>query len=362
MAYFGPKSKPAPFPIGPLQGLSFRQKAVSRAWTREHLLGTVPKDGDTPGMRRSTPTPAPPAKVDPLAVEPELVPAFDVIEPSAPISALICNSPHSGRIYPASFLASSRLDAVTLRRSEDAYVDELLAGAAGAGAPLMSARFPRAYLDVNREPYELDPRMFEGRLPPFANTRSMRVAAGLGTIARLVGEAQEIYARRLSVDEGVGRIEALYKPYHRALRSLVVRAERRFGFSILIDCHSMPSAAHSSGARNERMRADFVIGDRFGTSCSGSIIDLTEAELCRRGYVVQRNKPYAGGFITEHYGNPVANRHALQIEVNRAIYMDEVTLRKHGGFGRVAEDLAALMRALAQVSCADVGPRRAAAE
>jgi N-formylglutamate amidohydrolase len=299
---------------------------------------------------------------EPSVIEPELNPPFEIVEPRGLASALVCNSPHSGRLYPASFLASSRLDAFTLRRSEDAFVDELFMGAVCVGAPLMRAHFPRAYLDVNREPYELDPRMFDGRLPAFANTRSMRVAAGLGTIARVVGEAQEIYARRLSVEEAVGRIEALYKPYHRALRGLVQRAERQFGASILIDCHSMPSASHGAGNRDERIKADCVVGDRFGTSCAGTVIDVAEAELRRLGYAVLRNKPYAGGFITDHYGNPGAGRHALQIEVNRALYMDEVTLTKSAGFEEVAHDLTTVLRALASLTPADFVPRRAAAE
>ncbi len=303
-----------------------------------------------------------PAKPSVVAIEPELRPPFEVVEPRELQAAIVCNSPHSGRVYPASFLASAKLDAFTLRRSEDAYVDELFTGVVEAGAPLMRAHFPRAYLDVNREPYELDPRMFEGRLPAFANTRSMRVAAGLGTIARIVGEAQEIYARRLSVDEAVGRIEQLYKPYHRALRGLIQQAERRFGLSVLIDCHSMPSASHGSGAREERMRADFVVGDRFGTSCASMLIEVVEAELRRLGYAVLRNKPYAGGFITEHYGNPAANRHALQIEVNRALYMNEVTLAKSAAFQRVADDLARVVKRLAELTATDLSPRRAAAE
>ena len=147
--------------------------------------------------------------------EPELDPPFDVLEPSALASPLVFSSPHSGAIYPQRFLAAARLDAATLRRSEDAYVDQLFAGVVAHGAPLISARFPRAYLDLNREPYELDPRMFDGRLPVFANTRSVRVAGGLGTIARVVGDSQEIYGERLKVDEALARIDKLYKPYHR---------------------------------------------------------------------------------------------------------------------------------------------------
>src|SRR5476651_2496977 len=151
----------------------------------------------------------------------ELDPPFEIIEPKAYTGPVLFNSPHSGSTYPRAFLASARLDIATLRRSEDSFVDALVAGVVKHGYPLMRAHFPRCFVDVNREPYELDPRMFNGRLPSFANTRSMRVAGGLGTIPRVVGDGQEIYRERLSVDDALGRIEALYKPYHRALRRLI---------------------------------------------------------------------------------------------------------------------------------------------
>src|SRR5262249_31269725 len=194
----------------------------------------------------------------------ELDPPFEIIEPTSCRGPVLFNSPHSGRVYPRTFLQSSRLDLSTLRRSEDSFVDDLAMGVVARGYPLMRAHFPRCYIDVNREPYELDPRMFEGRLPSFANTRSMRVAGGVGTVARGGGDAQEIYDQRLSVDDALRRIETLYKPYHRGLRRLFSRVHRDFGAAILVDCHSMPS---STGSRDDRPRADFVIGDRYGTSC-----------------------------------------------------------------------------------------------
>ena len=271
-------------------------------------------------------------------------PVFEIVDPDAVRSALVFNSPHSGRTYPRSFVEASRLDPMTLRRSEDSFVDELFTGVVARGAPLMKAHFPRAYLDVNREPYELDPRMFEGRLPPFANTRSMRVAGGLGTIARVVGDSQEIYARRLPVEDALLRIELLYKPYHRALQRLLQATQRRFGMVVLVDCHSMPS---SQGGRDEASRADVVIGDRYGTSANGLYADVIEHALRSRGYVVTRNKPYAGGFITEHYGNPASDCHALQIEINRGLYMDERRMLKSANFDRVAADLMFTVDALA---------------
>ncbi|HKA72397.1 MAG TPA: N-formylglutamate amidohydrolase [Xanthobacteraceae bacterium] len=291
--------------------------------------------------------------------EVELEPPFEILEPAEWTAPVVFNSPHSGRIYPRSFLSAARLDLAMLRRSEDSFVDELILGVVGGGMPVMRAHFPRCYVDVNREPYELDPRMFDGRLPSFANTRSMRVAGGLGTVARVVGDAQEIYDRRLPVDDALRRIETLYKPYHRALRRLVTRVHRDFGAAILVDCHSMPSTA---GAKDERPRADIVIGDRYGTSCVTLVTDTVEATLRGMGYSVSRNKPYAGGFITEHYGNPAAGFHSIQLEVNRALYMDERRYERTPSFARLAANLVRLGEELAVLPVEELRPYRAAAE
>jgi len=286
-------------------------------------------------------------------------PPFEVLEPAELRGAVVFNSPHSGSIYPRSFLAAARLDLTTLRRSEDCFVDELLIGLVSRGHPLMRAHFPRCFVDVNREPYELDPRMFDGRLPSFANTRSMRVAGGLGTVARVVGDAQEIYDQRIPVDDALRRIEILYKPYHRALRKLMTRTHRDFGTAVLVDCHSMPSAA---GPKDERPRADIVIGDRYGTSCVGVVADTIEATLRERGYAVSRNKPYAGGFITEHYGNPAVGLHAVQLEINRGLYMDERRFERSKTFSAVAQDLEVMADRLNEIALQELRPYRAAAE
>src|SRR5246500_4948497 len=206
----------------------------------------------------------------------ELDPPFEILEPAELRGPVAFNSPHSGCVYPKAFLAGVRLDLAALRPSEDGFVDELLLGVVERGHPLMRAHFPRCFVDVNREPYELDPRMFEGRLPSFANTRSMRVAGGLGTVARVVGDSQEIYDQRIPVDDALNRIEGLYKPYHRALRKLMTRVHREFGAAMLIDCHSMPSA---TGAKDDRPRADVVLGDRYGTSCVAAVAATLEAPL-----------------------------------------------------------------------------------
>jgi N-formylglutamate deformylase len=289
----------------------------------------------------------------------ELDVPFEIHEPRTPFSPVVCNSPHSGSAYPSSFLAQSRLQLSVLRRSEDTFVDDLFADAVRLGVPLMRAHFPRSFLDVNREPYELDPRMFEGRLPPFANTRSLRVAGGLGTIARVVGDAREIYDKRIPVDEALGRIERYYKPYHRELRRLISRAQDFYGAAVLLDCHSMPSNAHG---HEDRPRADIVIGDRYGTSCSPVVTDIVEDTLRGLGYSVLRNKPYAGGFITEHYGDPAAGFHAVQIEVNRALYMDEREYRRSARFEYVRADIGRMIAKLAIETARGIEPMRDAAE
>ncbi|WJR79444.1 N-formylglutamate amidohydrolase [Bradyrhizobium sp. NP1] len=289
----------------------------------------------------------------------ELSPPFEIVEPAAWRAPIIFNSPHSGSVYPQDFLSASRIDLATLRRSEDSFMDELIAGLSARGFPVVRVHFPRSYVDVNREPYELDPRMFAGRLPSFANTRSMRVAGGLGTIPRVVGDGQEIYRERLSVEDALRRIEALYKPYHRALRRLINKVHQAFGTVVMVDCHSMPSVGVS---RDEPRRPDIVIGDRYGTSCAPLLPERVEETMSQLGYSVGRNKPYAGGFITEHYGNPASGLHAIQLELNRAIYMDERRREKSPRFAQVAADFATLADALATVPLGDLGPFQAAAE
>jgi N-formylglutamate amidohydrolase len=289
----------------------------------------------------------------------ELSPPFEIVEPAAWRAPIIFNSPHSGSVYPPEFLSASRIDLGALRRSEDSFMDELIGGLSSRGFPVVRVNFPRSYVDVNREPYELDPRMFAGRLPSFANTRSMRVAGGLGTIPRVVGDGQEIYRERLAVEDALARIEALYKPYHRALRRLINKAHQTFGTVVVVDCHSMPSIGVS---RDEPRRPDIVIGDRYGTSCASLLPDMVEATMGRLGYSVGRNKPYAGGFITEHYGNPASGLHTIQLELNRAIYMDERRRERGARFAQVTADFASLAEALAAVSLGDLGPFQAAAE
>ncbi|HMM63840.1 MAG TPA: N-formylglutamate amidohydrolase [Mesorhizobium sp.] len=266
-----------------------------------------------------------------------LVAPFEIRSCAEQRVPFVFNSPHSGRHYPERFLAMTRLDAYAIRRSEDCYVDELFGAAVALGAPMLAANFPRAYLDVNREPWELDPRMFREPVPPYCNIRSARVAGGLGTVPRLVGEGLDIYADRLPLAEALSRIESIYKPYHEALKRLLTRTHAAFGFAVLIDCHSMPASIRVGDAG---LRPDFIIGDRFGTSATPALTQTAIALLSGMGYRVAHNKPYAGGFITEHYGRPARHLHALQIEVNRGLYMDERTLCKTAGFDALADDMA----------------------
>ncbi len=270
---------------------------------------------------------------------------------------LVLASPHSGRDYPPAFLRHAHLAKSALRMSEDAFVDTLFAAAPDRGAPLITALFPRTFVDANREPLELDPAMFSDRLPWPVNRTSPRVRGGLGVIARVGANGAPIYDRRLPVAEARERIRQHYFPYHRALRQLVHDTRQRFGHVILLDCHSMPSQAVArlsvtiGRVSNEPARPiDFVLGDCHGASCTSDITDSAEEVLTDLGYTVARNSPYAGGFTTRHYGHPERGIHALQIEVNRALYMDEATLERHAGADRLAEELGEAIAHIAAAS------------
>jgi N-formylglutamate amidohydrolase len=274
--------------------------------------------------------------------------------PDAPLTALVFASPHSGRIYPPGLMAASCLDAESIRQSEDAHVDELISAAPAHGATVIAARFARAWIDVNREPWELDPAMFEDELPSYAKGRTARVAAGLGSIARIVSDGQEIYHRKLTFAEALARVEAVHRPYHAALAELVATARQARGAAVLIDWHSMPSAAARHGAdpraanaRGDGAGSDVVLGDRFGGACAPAVARLAEQCFRDLGYSVARNTPYAGGYTTEHYGHPQRKVHALQIEINRSLYMDERTLAPKAEFARLKADLEQVFAALA---------------
>jgi N-formylglutamate amidohydrolase len=273
-----------------------------------------------------------------------------LVRPERQTVPLVFASAHSGRDYPAEFLAAARLDALALRRSEDGFVDELFATAPSFGAPLLAATFPRAFCDANREPWELDPAMFEEQLPAWVNTVSPRVGAGLGTIARVVASGEPIYLRKLRFAEAERRVRLYWEPFHAALRELIGATRRQFGVCLLVDCHSMPgncTAAHPP--------ADFVLGDAHGTTCAPAVMRLAEQALAGRGYRVHRNDPYAGGYITRHYGRPGEGVHALQVEVYRPLYMDEARMAKLPAFDTVRHDLTALAIGLAELDFTAAG-------
>ena len=272
---------------------------------------------------------------------------FTLSRPAQQSVPLVFASAHSGRDYPADFVAAARLNPLALRRSEDGFVDELFGEAPTCGAPLLAATFPRAFCDANREPWELDPAMFEERLPPWVNTGSARVGAGLGTIARIVASGETIYRGKLRFAEAERRVSLYWEPFHAALRDLVAATRRQFGTCLLVDCHSMPAASSTP-----HPQADVVLGDAHGVACGGAVMRRAEQALTDMGYRVRRNDPYAGGYITRHYGRPREGVHALQVELCRPLYMDEARMARLPAFDRVRRDMTALVVALAGLGSA----------
>lgn len=287
---------------------------------------------------------------------PDLAYRLDLPRVGRAPTPVVFASPHSGRVYPADMAAARGLSPLAVRRSEDAHVDDLLAEAPAYGFALICATYGRAYLDVNRASNELDPAMFAEPLPRGGKPRTARVAAGLGAIARLAGEGHPIYDRKLTLAEAEARMARVHRPYHRALAGLVDDAVAAHGLSVLIDWHSMPSAAvRTPGGRGP----DIVLGDRYGCSCDGALTGSVERRLRGLGFEVARNAPYAGGFTTERYGDPACGVHALQIEVNRALYLDEAEMRPSEGFAALASALDELFASLA---AADWSPLRPASQ
>ncbi|QIP35288.1 N-formylglutamate amidohydrolase [Komagataeibacter rhaeticus] len=257
------------------------------------------------------------------------IPPYSIIEATGKQAPLVVASAHSGRNYTDAFLRMSRLGAHALRRSEDCYVEQLFEGAPGQGATLLHATFPRAYCDANREPWELDPTMFRDPLPHWCNTTSRKVQAGFGTIARIVSRDGPIYPRPLPFSEAEARIRTCWQPYHDALARLVRDRVEHHGCCIVLDAHSMPVVA------GRRDQPDFVLGTAWGTACTPQLATVMEQVLTRHGYSVARNVPFAGGYVTRHYGRPRRGVQAVQLEISRALYMDQTTLQPHAGFARV---------------------------
>jgi N-formylglutamate deformylase len=266
---------------------------------------------------------------------------FRLLKPPHRRAALVLTSAHSGQRYDASFLAASRLDASEIRRSEDSFVDELFSAGPELGVPLLAAQFPRAYCDANREAWELDPLMFADALPAHVNTTSPRVQAGLGTIARIVGNGEPIYAGKLRFAEAQARVQNCWLPFHEALAGQIEETLALFGTCLVIDCHSMPSVPGRHAPK-----ADIILGDGYGTSCAPAWTDFLHATLAGLGFQVRRNDPYAGGFITRHYGRPREGVQVIQLEVARWLYMNEHNFTRAPQFAEVQRRMTALLDAV----------------
>jgi N-formylglutamate amidohydrolase len=286
--------------------------------------------------------------------------SLDCRLPERQLLPLVVASPHSGALYPSEFLAQVAVPLPALRRAEDAFVDALFTAAPGLGIPLLAACFPRSYVDANREPYELDPGMFEGPLPRVLNHRTTRVAAGLGMIPRVAASGEAIYRGRVPSGEIERRLETCWRPYHIALSGLVEHTYAQFGGALLIDAHSMPSSASGFGLREHGV--DVILGDNHGEACAPMLIEAVEHWLGAQGLRVRRNQPYAGGFTTQRYGRPGVGRHALQIEINRALYMDEARHARLATFGATQRLMASLLQEIGQRALEALLPRRLAAE
>ena len=272
--------------------------------------------------------------------------AYEVIHPDRNRSCVVFASPHSGRNYSFSFLSSTVLDDHTIRSSEDAFVDLLFNSAPEHGAPFLMAGVPRAYVDLNRACEELDPALIEGVRRQGHNPR---VASGLGVIPRVVANGRGIYRGKISLEEAEKRIDSYWRPYHAMLQQLLDAAHQRHGQTVLIDCHSMPHEAMDGVALRGMKRPDVVIGDRFGAAASGDVVDRIEAAFTAAGFNVTRNTPFAGAYITQTYGRPSRGQHAVQIELDRSLYMNEALVRPNENFEAVQKALQAVVAEIAQI-------------
>ncbi len=271
---------------------------------------------------------------------------YTLKSPPNPHSCVVFNSPHSGSNYPVDFLASSGLDSVAIRSSEDAFVNELFGDAPKHGAHLLSAHAPRAFLDLNRSPAELDPAIVQGVKRAPANPR---ITAGLGVIPRIVGNGQVIRTGKISMIEAQNRIASFYTPYHNCLQNLIDLQRSVHGMALLVDCHSMPHKSLDTAPLVRGKKPDIILGDRFGASCDRWIMDTATKIFSAAGFVVARNAPFSGGYITQHYGRPSKSVHAFQIEINRSLYMDESRIKRAAAFDEVRAVLSGVTCRLAQI-------------
>ena len=266
-----------------------------------------------------------------------------IVEPSTLTSGVVFALPHSGRDYGVSFLNQSILDKISIRSSEDAFLDQLIDGIEKYGAPKIIANAPRAFIDLNRSTDELDPALISGIKN---NIRSPRISSGLGVIPRVVSHGKEIYRGKLSLEQAQSRIEYYWKPYHKDLSNLLKRAQSIYGQSLLIDMHSMPHEAVST--QSSFIKApEIVVGDRFGMSSDPEFTNLIVSILKQHGFRVAKNTPFAGAFITKHHGKIKERTHAIQLEIDRSLYMDEERISPNSGFEKLKSQL---FPALIQIS------------
>ncbi|MGY6549398.1 MAG: N-formylglutamate amidohydrolase [Roseinatronobacter sp.] len=274
--------------------------------------------------------------------------AYDYLPARTPGSAVVFGSPHSGRDYPAAFLSASILETTALRSSEDAYVDQFLRAASDAGAPVLLGAVPRAYVDYNRAANELDPALIAGISGHGLNPR---ITSGLGVIPRVVAGGRAIYSGKIPRSEAEFRLNSFWHPYHAKLDALMSEQCARFGRALLLDMHSMPRDAISMNRQHNSLRPDIVLGDRFGAAAHSAITDAVAAVFTAAGLRVARNSPFAGAYITQRHGRPSANRHAIQVEIDRGLYLDERRVMPNADFpkfqllmDRIVRDLAGLGR------------------
>jgi len=257
------------------------------------------------------------------------VSAYNLFMPEIRTTSVVFASPHSGREYQWSFVRRTILDEKTLRSSEDAFVDKLFDAAPHCGAPLLAAIAPRAWIDVNRSSDELDPALIEDVRRTAHNPR---VASGLGVVPRVVANGRSIYRGKITRAEANARIEEYWKPWHEALITLMNDSESLFGEAILVDCHSMPHEAIESMSYSRGSRPEIVLGDRFGAAAGSDVVDRIEAALTAAGLRVARNAPFTGAVVTQNHGRPARNRHVVQVEIDRSLYMNEQQIRPNNNF------------------------------
>lgn len=271
--------------------------------------------------------------------------AYVLTRPKRRSGPTIFASPHSGRDYTPAFLAQAVLDPRAVRSSEDAFVDELFGMAPDLGAPLLAARVPRAYIDLNRAADELDPGVIEGLVRAPHNPR---ISSGLGVIPRVVAGGRAIYRGKLPMSEAEARLKRFWHPYHQALAGLIEEVRAEFGQAVLIDCHSMPHEAIEAHTRPGQPRPEVVLGDRYGATAGREVMDRVEAAFAAAGLRVGRNAPFAGAYVAQAYGRPSRGVHVVQVEIDRALYMDEVRVEPLAGFEAFRELISGVVAELVQ--------------